>query len=214
MRLRIVRMDPSFLDLVNAPDRNVLFSVTFALANIFLPLSNATSVFTINFSSCESRNANLELDFGVAIRPSFSPFSIISRTILSLVTFFHLVKWFLRFLPLKFWISLFSIGIISCWNFKTVIVPTLIQLSFSCGIVIDDTPVVVFGVCFNLRCGCWCCSPWFDLQRFLEIFASSLNFYSKEDWNRSATFFWLVWIVPILSFNWQQRDSNPQPLSL
>ena len=95
-------MDPSFLDLVNAPDRNVLFSVTFALANIFLPLSNATSVFTINFSSCESRNANLELDFGVAIRPSFNPFSIISRTILSLVTFFHLVKWFLGFPPLKF----------------------------------------------------------------------------------------------------------------
>ena len=89
-------MDLSFLDLVNTPDTNVLFSVTFALATMFFPLSNATSFFTISFSSCESGNANLELDFGVSIRSSFSPFSIISRIILSLVTFSHLVKWFLR----------------------------------------------------------------------------------------------------------------------
>ena len=82
-------MDPSFLDLVNTPDTNVLFSVTFALATMFFPLSNATSFFTISFSSCESGNANLELDFGVSIRSSFSPFSII-RTILSLVTIFYI----------------------------------------------------------------------------------------------------------------------------
>ena len=94
-------MDPSFLDLVNTPDTNVLFSVTFALATMFFPLSNATSFFTINFSSCESGNANFELEFGVSIRSSFSPFSMISRIILSLVTFFHFVKRFLRFPPLN-----------------------------------------------------------------------------------------------------------------
>ena len=185
----IIRLDSSFLDLVNTPDTNVLFSVTFALATMFFPLSNATSFFTINFSSCESGNANLELDFGVSIRSSFSPFSIISRIILSLVTFSHLVKWFLRFPPLKFWISLFRIGIISCWNFKIVVVPTLMQLSFSCGIVIVDTPAVVFGGCCNLWFGCCCCTPCFDFQGFLEILASFLNFYSKENWNRFATFF-------------------------
>ena len=181
MRLRIIRLDPSFLDLVNTPDTNVLFSVTFALATMFFPLSNATSFFTISFSSCESGNANLELDFGVSVRSSFSPFSIISRIILSLVTFSHLVKWFLRFPPLKFWISLFRIGIISCWNFKIVVVPTLMQLSFSCGIVIVDTPAVVFGGCCNLWFGCCCCTPCFDFQGFLEILASFLNFYSKEN---------------------------------
>ena len=156
---------------------------------MFFPLSNATSFFTISFSSCESGNANLELDFGVSIRSSFSPFSIISRIILSLVTFSHLVKWFLRFPPLKFWISLFRIGIISCWNFKIVVVPTLMQLSFSCGIVIVDTPAVVFGCCCDLWFGCCCCTSCFDFQGFLEILASFLNFYSKENWNRSATFF-------------------------
>ena len=87
-------MDPSLLDLMNTPDTNVLFSVTFALGTMFFLSSNATSFFTINFSSCESGNANLELDFRVSIRSSFSLFSIISRIILSLVTFSHLVKWF------------------------------------------------------------------------------------------------------------------------
>ena len=84
-------MELSFLDLVKTPGTNVLFSVTFALATMFFPLSNATTFFTINFSLCESGNANLELDFGVSITPIFSPFSITSRIILSLVTFFHLV---------------------------------------------------------------------------------------------------------------------------
>ena len=144
------------MDLVNTTDTNVLFLVTFALATMFFTLSNATSFFTINSSTCESGNANLELDFGVFIRSSFSPFSIIFRIILSLVTFFHLAKWFLRFPPLKFWISLFKIGIISCWNFKLVVVPTLLQLSFSCGIAIVDTPVVMFGGCCNLWFGCYC----------------------------------------------------------
>ena len=175
----MIRLDPSCLDLVNTPDTNVLFSVAFALATMFFPLSNAISFFTIN--SCESGNTNLELDCGVSIRSSFSPFSIISRIILSLVTFSHLVKWFLRFPPLKFWISLFRIGIISCWNFKIVVVPTLMQLSFSCGIVIVDTPAVVFGGCCNLWFGCCCCTPCFDFQGFLEILASFLNFYSKEN---------------------------------
>ena len=125
MRLRITRLDPSFLDQVNTPGTKILFSVTFALATMFLPLSNATSFFAINSSSCESGNGSLELDFGVSIRSSFSPFSIISRIILSRVTFFHFVKWFLWFPPLKFRISLFRIGIISCWNFKIVVAPTL-----------------------------------------------------------------------------------------
>ena len=40
-------LEPSFLDLVNTPDTNVLSSVTFALATMFFPLSNATSVFII-----------------------------------------------------------------------------------------------------------------------------------------------------------------------
>ena len=70
------------------------------------------------------------------------------------------------------------------------------QLSFSCGIVIVDTPAVVFGGCCNLWFGCCCCTPCFDFQGFLEILASFLNFYSKENWNRSATYFDL----PILSF--------------
>ena len=115
LRLRIIRLDPSFLDLVNTPNTNVLFSLTFALATMFLPSSNATSFFTINFSSCENGNASSELDFGVSIRSSFSPFPLISRIILPLVTFSYLVKWFLRFPTLKFWIYLFRIGIISCW---------------------------------------------------------------------------------------------------
>ena len=156
---------------------------------MFFPLSNATSFFTISFSSCESGNANLELDFGVSIRSSFSPFPITSRIILSLVTFSHFVKWFLRFPPLKFWISLFRIGIISCRNFKIVVAPTLMQFSFSCGIVIVDTPVVVFGGYCNLWFGSCCCTPCFGFQGFLEILARFLNFYSKENWNRSATFF-------------------------
>ena len=65
----------------------------------------------------------------------------------------------------------------------------LMQLSFFCGIVIDDTPTVVFGGCCNLWFGCCCCTSCFDFQGFLEILASFLNFYSKENWNRSATFF-------------------------
>ena len=95
-------MDPSFLDLVNTPDTNVLFPVTFASATMFFPLSNATSAFTINYASCESGNAKLELDFGVSVRSSFSLCSVISGVILSPVTFSHLFKWLLKFPPLKF----------------------------------------------------------------------------------------------------------------
>ena len=140
LRLRIIRLEPSFFDLLYTPDTNVLFSVIFALTTMFFPLSNATAFFTVNSSSYESENANLELDFGVSIRSSFSPFSIISRIILLLVTLFHLVKWFL------------TIGIISCWNFKIVVVATLLQLSFSCGITIVDILVVIF---------CGFCNLWF-----------------------------------------------------
>ena len=148
LRLRIIRLEPSFFHLLYTPDTNVLFSVIFALTTMFFPLSIATAFFTVNSSSYESENANLELDFGVSIRSSFSPFFIISRIILLLVTFFHLVKWFLRFPPLELWISLFTIGIISWWNFKIVVVATLLQLSFSCGIAIVDIPVVIFdGFC-------------------------------------------------------------------
>ena len=94
-----------------------------------------------------------ECKFGIrfwilSVRSSFSPFSIISRIALSLLTFFHLVKWFLRFPSLKFWISLFRKGIISCWNIKIVVVPNLLQISFSCRIVIVDTPVVFYGLQF------------------------------------------------------------------
>lgn len=60
LRMRIIRFDPSFLDLVNTPDTNLLFSVTFAVATIFYPLSNATSLIAINSSSCESGNINLD----------------------------------------------------------------------------------------------------------------------------------------------------------
>ena len=120
------------------------------------PLSNATSFFIINSTSCESRNGNLELDFGVSVRSSFSPFSIIPRTILSLVTIFYLVKWFLRFPPLKFWISLFRIGIISSWNSTIVLVLASLQISFSCCKMIVDTPVVNFSGCFNLGFGSCC----------------------------------------------------------
>ena len=172
-------MYPSFLDLVNTLDTNVLFSVTFALTISFL---------TISSSSCESGNANLELDLGESIKSSFSPYSITSRIILSLVTFFHLVKRFLRFPPLKFRISLFITGIIFSWNFKIVVVPTLLQLSFYCGIAIIDTPVVVYGSCCILWFGCCCYTPSFDFQDFLEIFANFFNFYSNENWNRSVTF--------------------------
>ena len=77
------------------------------------------------------------------------------------------------------------------WNnlfLELVVVPSLMQLGFYCGIVIVDTPVIVFGGCCNLWLGC-CCTPCFDFQAFLEIFTSFLNFYSKEDWNSSATIF-------------------------
>ena len=172
LRLRIIRLEPSFFDLLYTPDTNVLFSVIFALTTMFFPLSNATAFFTVNSCSYESENANLELDFGVSIRSSFSPFSITSRIILLLVTFFHLVKWFLRFPPVELWISLLTIGIISCWNFKLVVVATLLQLSFSCGIAIVDILVVIFGGFCNLWFG-WCyCTPCVDFQGFLEIFAS------------------------------------------
>ena len=194
MRLRIIRLEPSFLGLVNTPDTNILFSVIFALKTIFFPLINASSFFTITSSSCESGNENLELDVGESIMSSSSPFSIISRIILSLVTFFDLVKWFLRFPALKFWISLFRIGIISYWNLKIMAVPTLLQLSFSCSIAIIYTPVVAFGGCCSFWFGC--CTHCFDFQGFLEIFASFLNFYSKENWNSSATFFdWSQWCL-------------------
>ena len=119
-------------------------------------MSNVTSFFIINSTSCGSRNGNLELDFGVSIRSSFSPFPIIPRTILSLVTIFYLVKWFFRFPPLKFWISLFRIGIISSWNSTIVVVLALLQISFSCCTVIVDIPVVNFAGCFNLGIGCCC----------------------------------------------------------
>ena len=102
LTFRIIHLDPSFLDLVNTPDTNVLFSVTFASATMFFPFSNATSVFIINYSSCESGNAKLELDFGVSIRSSFSLCSVISRVILSPVTFSYLAKRLLGFPPLKF----------------------------------------------------------------------------------------------------------------
>ena len=147
-------------------------------------MSNTTSfftIFTINNTSFfykfllrASRNAHLELDFGVSIRFSFSPFSITSTIILSLVTFFHLVKWFLRFSPLKFLIYLFRIGL---------------QISFFCSIVIVVTPVVIFGGFFNFWFGCCCCTPYFDFQGFLEIFGFFLSFYSKENLNGSATCF-------------------------
>ena len=184
MRLRIIRLDPSFLDLVNTPDTNILFSVSFAFATIFFLLSNTTSfftIFTINNTSFfykfllrASRNANLELDFGVSIRFSFSPFSITSTIILSLVTFFHLVKWFLRFSPLKFLIYLFRTGL---------------QISFFWGIVIVVTPVVIFGGFFNFWFSYCCCTSCFDFQGFLEIFGIFLSFYSKENLNGSATCF-------------------------
>ena len=156
---------------------------------MFFPLSNATSILTTNFPSCESGDANLELDFGVSIRSSIRPFFIISRIILWLVTFSHLVKWFLRFPSLKFWISLFGTGIISCWNFKIVVVPTLMQLSFSRGIVIVDTPAVVFGGCCNLWFGCCCCcTPCYDFQVFWEIFGQTFNtiLMTLDNWTLSS----------------------------
>ena len=64
-----------------------------------------------------------------------------------------------------------------------------LQISFSCGIVIIDTRVVLFDGCCNLWLGCCCCSPCFDFQEFLKIFASFLNYCSKENWNKSVTFF-------------------------
>ena len=65
LRFRVLHFDPFFSDQVNPPDTNALFLVTFALrvfSNI-LPLSNATSFFTINSSSWKSWDTNLELDF-------------------------------------------------------------------------------------------------------------------------------------------------------
>ena len=185
MRLRIIRLDPSFLDLVNTPDTNILFSVSFAFATIFFFswvilllflqfLQLIILPFFYKFLLRASRNANLELDFGVSIRFSFSPFSITSTIILSLVTFFHLVKWFLRFSPLKFLIYLFRTGL---------------QISFFWGIVIVVTPVVIFGGFFNFWFGYCCCTSCFDFQGFLEIFGIFLSFYSKENLNGSATCF-------------------------
>ena len=182
----MIRLDPSFLDLVNTPDTNVLFSVTFVMATMFFLLSNAASFFTINSSSCQSGNANLELDFGVSIWSSFSPFSVISRIILSLVTFFHLFKWFLRFASLKFWISLFRNGIISCWNFKIVVVPNLLQISFSCGNVSVNTPLINVTSGFGGAVAPLVLisrASWKSLQVFF------FNFYSEENKNRSPTFF-------------------------
>ena len=74
------------------------------------------------------------------------------------------------------------------------------QLSFSSGVVIVDTPGVVFSGCCNLWFGCCCCTPCFNFHDFLEIFARFLNFYSKDNWNRPATFLTCASIVPILSF--------------
>ena len=160
--------------MVNTSDTNVLFSVTFALATMFFLLSSTTSFFTINSSSCESGQANLELDFGVSIRSTFTPFSIISKIILSLVTFFHFCKWFLRFPPLNFWISLFRIWMISGWTFKIVVVPTLLQLRSSFGIAIVNNPIVVFGGYCNFWFGCCCCTPCFD---FHGLFRNLCNFF-------------------------------------
>ena len=131
------------------------------LGNFFSPLSSTTSYFTINSSLFGSRNANLELDFGVSIRSSFSPFPIIPRIFLSPVTFFHLFKRFLRFPPLKFWISLVRTGMSSDWTFKIVLAPTLLQLRFSFGIAIVDNPIVVFRGYCNFWFGCCCCTPLF-----------------------------------------------------
>ena len=72
--LRIICLESPFMDLVNTPDTNVLFSVTFALATMLFPFNDATSFFTTNSSSCKSGNANLELDVGVSVRSSFSSF--------------------------------------------------------------------------------------------------------------------------------------------
>ena len=167
--MRIIRWNPSILDLVNASDTNVLFSVTFVLATMFFPW-----VVILPFLQLLPLHANLELDFGVSIRSSFSPFSIISRIILSLVTFFYLFKWFLRFYPLKFWESLFRIGMISRWTFKIVVVPTLLQLRLSFGIAIVDNTIVVLGCYCNFWFGCCCCTPRFD---FHGLFRNLCNFF-------------------------------------
>ena len=81
-----------------------------------------------------------------------------------------------------------------------MVVPTLLQLSFSCGIAIVDTPVVVFGGCCSLWFHGCCCTPCFDFQSFLEIFGSFFNFYSQENQNRFATFFDLSQQCLFLSF--------------
>ena len=161
-RLRIIRLDPSFLDLINNPDTNVLFSVTFALGTMFLLLSNAISFYKINSSSCEIGNANLELDFGVPARSSFGPFSIISRIILSLAPFSHIAKWFLRFPPLKFWISFFRIGIISCWRLWNSGWTYLIAHKSLLWYCDRWYPCRCLDNCCNFWFHCCCCTPCFD----------------------------------------------------
>ena len=139
---------------------------------------------------------------GVSIRSS--TFSIISKIILSLVTCFYLVKWFLRFPPLKFWTSVFRIGTTSLWNFKIVVVPTLLQLSFSCGIAIIGTPFVAFSGCCNLCC--CCCNlglaaavvPLALISRYFLFFF--WIFIERRIELRIDNIFWLVSMVPILSF--------------
>ena len=97
------------------------------------------------------------------------------------MTFFHLVKWFLRFPPVTFLMSRLRTGIFSCWNFKVVFVPTLLQLTFSCGIAIVDIPVMflVFVVTNGLTAAA------VPLVLFSRAFSKSLqvffNFYSKEN---------------------------------
>ena len=99
---------------------------------LYFSLDYCYFLFYNNSSSCESGNTNLGLGFRVSIRYSFSQFSIISRIILSLVTFLHLVKWFSRFPSLKFWISFFRIGTIFCWNFEIGVCTYLIANQFLC----------------------------------------------------------------------------------
>ena len=65
---------------------------------IFFPLSNPTSFFIINSSSCECVSTNLELGFEAYIRSSFPPFSIICRTIWLLLL--YPLLWFQGFLEI------------------------------------------------------------------------------------------------------------------
>ena len=82
LRLRIIRLDPSFLDLVNTPGTNILFSVIFALATMCFILSNTTTFFNSYF--CKYGNTHSEFDFRVSDRSSFSPFEVFPYKILKI----------------------------------------------------------------------------------------------------------------------------------